>query len=617
MEHLFLQMANSFNGELKEYAPYPKASQREAWEALDNETSSTLIKMGEAFLGYDFPQILATDFMAFKRTGNRTDYEDKLFAKRKALNALVLAECVEHKGRFLDDIINGIYAICLEPAWQLPPHNSYLRNKPQEILPDFTHPVIELFSCEASANMATVYYLLKDELDAVSPYICKLICNQVDERVITPYLNEHFWWMGNGDEPMCNWTVWCTQNTLLTAFLTPHSDEIRRTILKKASDSIDLFLKDYGVDGCCDEGAQYYRHAGLCLFMATDILCDVTDGFYNDLWKNEKIKNIAMYIANVHVDDKYFVNFADCSPVAGRSGVREYLFGKRIDSKELTLFAAKDYKASETQFQPDENNTFYRLQEIFERANILATDTDGPLPKKDIYYPSVGICILHDTSLTVGIKSGDNDDSHNHNDTGSITVFKNGLPLLIDIGVESYTAKTFSNNRYEIWTMQSDYHNLPTINGFMQHDGAEFAAKMIDCKIASIDGTKNSYFIQDIAGAYPKEAGIESYLRKVEFDNSTVTLTDSWSKGAQITQNFMTYEKPEVIRDSEGKPERIAIGQLGEIDLTGLCKGIISDILIEEHPITDKRLMTCWKHSIYRARIIYDTAVDTATVTIK
>lgn len=36
--------------------------------------------------------------------------------------------------------------------------------------------------------------------------------------------------------------------------------------------SSDYFIKDYGEDECCDEGAQYYRHAGLCLFHIMDVL---------------------------------------------------------------------------------------------------------------------------------------------------------------------------------------------------------------------------------------------------------------------------------------------------------------------------------------------------------
>ena len=69
--------------------------------------------------------------------------------------------------------------------------------------------------------------------------------------------------------------------------------------------------------------------------------------------------------------------------------------------------------------------------------------------------------------------------------------------------METYTRKTFSAQRYEIWTMQSAYHNLPTINGVMQKDGREFAARDVryraDERIAELS--------MDIAAAYPKEAG--------------------------------------------------------------------------------------------------------------
>lgn len=58
---------------------------------------------------HTYPYISATDFMDFLRTRNRVRFEDKCFAKRRGLSALVLAECVENKGRFMDDIINGIF----------------------------------------------------------------------------------------------------------------------------------------------------------------------------------------------------------------------------------------------------------------------------------------------------------------------------------------------------------------------------------------------------------------------------------------------------------------------------------------------------------------------------
>ena len=591
---IFLKDGHAFS----ELTPYPKGCEREAWEGLDSETRSELIRRGEAFLGFDYPYLKATDFCEFSRTGNRVNYENKLFIKRKALDALVLAECAEHSGRFMDDIINGIFAICDETAWQLPAHNSYVRNAPQLILPDTSNPVIELFSCEAASVLAVAHYLLKDELDAFSPFICSRIVEEVKKRVIIPYTTKHFWWMGKGKEEMCNWTIWCTQNVLLSAFLLPFSDNTRHKVFKKACASTDFFLKDYGDDGCCDEGAQYYRHAGLCLFQTLDILCRITDRYFNSLWDNEKIKNIALYILNVHVNDKYYINFADCSPVAGRAGVREYLFGKACGLNNLSKFAALDYKRNPDKFQPEENNLYYRLQEVFTRMDILSEDTDAPIFHPPVFYSSVGLWIARNDTYTAAAKCGDNNDSHNHNDTGSITLYKNGSPLLVDIGVESYTKKTFSAQRYEIWTMQSAYHNLPTINGSMQMTGADYRATEVSHSFTE-DGGKIS---MDIAKAYPSDAHIEKYTRSVVLSDFGLKITDNWSfddnENHSVILNLITYEKPLISTDA---PNTLLIGELASLSLSsGYSAG---DVQIEELAITDPRLMQCWKHSLYRIRI--------------
>lgn len=58
------------------------------------------LRLGEEYLGFEWPYLTATEFMDFCRTGNRSRYEDRYFPKRRALAALVLAECVENKGAF-------------------------------------------------------------------------------------------------------------------------------------------------------------------------------------------------------------------------------------------------------------------------------------------------------------------------------------------------------------------------------------------------------------------------------------------------------------------------------------------------------------------------------------
>ena len=108
MEMRFKEAAEKFldsGADLLEFCPFPPASDRTAYEQLPNRLRQKLVAHGETCLNYPFPPILATDFMAFKRTGNRVNFEDVYFGRRYALNSLVLAECVENKGRFLDDII--------------------------------------------------------------------------------------------------------------------------------------------------------------------------------------------------------------------------------------------------------------------------------------------------------------------------------------------------------------------------------------------------------------------------------------------------------------------------------------------------------------------------------
>jgi len=359
---------------------------------------------------------------------------------------------------------------------------------------------------------------------------------------------------------------------------------------------MDYFLSEYGDDGCCDEGAQYFRHAGLCLFNCLFLLNEITDHAFSSVYESVKIKNIASYIINVHVDDVYYVNFADCSPVAGRCGAREFLFGKMTGNQELMAFAASDYQNSDDPLTLKENNLFYRLQTIFTHSEMMSWDKTSNIKHKDIWYESVGIFISRDDHFCLAVKAGDNNDSHNHNDTGSITIYKDGLPFLIDVGVETYSKKTFSPDRYEIWTMQSCYHNLPTFfNGdiqILQKDGEEYMAKQITHQFSP---TENRISM-DLSSAYPDER-IQSYLRTaIHKKGNEIVITDHYEGSLRkVVLSLMFYEEPKVTEDF------ISIGNLGKLFVTGS-----SSIQKEKIPIMDKRLQTAWKHEIYRLLITMD-----------
>ena len=649
------------------YNKYPDISDRAQWDSLSDELKSALIRSGEEAQKEPWTELLISDFMEFSKSGNRVRFEDKYFPRRRKLNRLIMAECAENKGRFVEDILDGMYLILGETTWCLPPHTSYERDAKQENMPDVTRPIIDLFDAESAAVMAYAEYLLRPVFAQISPYISVYVNRVLEERVFEPYLNQHFWWMGNGKEPMCNWTPWITQNVLICALTRDEdyfSEEKRRVILEKAAASCDFFLDEYGDDGCCNEGAQYYTHAGLCLFGCYELMGYSTDGFC-DIFKEKKIRNIANYIVKMYVGGGYYINFADCSALPGRRSAREFLFGKATGDEVLCSFVAADFR-DENESQKlieDEINLFYHVLQAFSYDEMKRYPVSRS-HAEDSYFESTGLMIARDDRYVLAVKAGNNADSHNHNDVGSFTVYKDGKPFIIDLGVGTYAKKTFSDKRYEIWTMQSQYHNLPTFvdyqdalktsaekeqawrfgrepandvydqNIVMQKDGARFAAKDVECSLdeySLIERSIEEHSLEghsvedrnpeericsismDIAPAYGDER-VKSYRRKAELiKGEGIRIADEFDCDIPAYLSLMTYEKP-VVTVGEGN------GESGSksVDSIGCYASNNSDIMItvgtvgnirltgaksagiETYAITDERLGTAWKHEVYR-----------------
>ncbi len=104
------------------WQPYPTIQERAPWQALPAALRQSSVAAGVAALDYGWPALPATLFLQFARNGNRRNYEIPHFERRGRLNELVIAECVEDEGRFLDDIVNGLWAICEESFWGVPAH---------------------------------------------------------------------------------------------------------------------------------------------------------------------------------------------------------------------------------------------------------------------------------------------------------------------------------------------------------------------------------------------------------------------------------------------------------------------------------------------------------------
>ncbi|MGN0652200.1 MAG: heparinase II/III family protein, partial [Gemmiger sp.] len=274
-----------------------------------------------------------------------------------------------------------------------------------------------------------------------------------------------------------------------------------------------------------------------------------------------------------------------------------YLFGKRVGSVPLMALAAADFCSDPdpdrlTAADDSEGiNLFYMVQTAFAEQEIRSFSA-VPAPLPGIWYPSVGLKVCRAGAYTAGMKAGCNDDSHNHNDTGSVTLYKDGQPLLIDVGVETYSRKTFSPQRYEIWTMQSCYHNLPRFfadgHAYDEQPGAEFAAR--DVRVTD-DG-----LAMDIAPAYGSVPGLSCYLRTLRLTADGLALCDETDFPGAVELNLLTCQRPEISGQGE---YTIRFGALGQAEISGQIEAICIDTI----PVTDPRLRTAWPDTLYRTRV--------------
>jgi hypothetical protein len=123
-----------------------------------------------------------------------------------------------------------------------------------------------------------------------------------------------------------------------------------------------------------------------------------------------------------------------------------------------------------------------------------------------------------DDGFITSMKGGHNSEIHNHNDVGNMIIMYGNDPLLIDIGAPTYTKFSFGETRYTVFPMNSNWHNLPEVNGFTQHNGAEF-------KCDSFFAEKGRTVVE-YTSAYEKEAGIIKAEREVLFSKDEVTVNE-------------------------------------------------------------------------------------------
>ena len=591
-----------------------KISDREFWEGVDEDIKKEIISIAEAHLNYNIPCIKATTYLELFRSGNRVVNQDPYFARRRALTHFVLAECFENKGRFTDDIIDVLWAICEETTWAISAHakmgNRYCYDfkKNKLLLPDWDYHIIDLFACETAASLSSVVYIMKEALDKETPMICQRVQEEVKRRVIKIFTEySEMWWMKLGRKTH-NWAIWCVANCLWSILLLEKDEDYAVRGIDKVIEICENYLDYFDDDGGCDEGPAYFSKSGLCLYRCIEGLYLASEGKLN-AYGAEKVKAILSFFANVMLTDDRSFNYSDAASKISPPLIL-YSAAKKIDDDYSMTIASKGYigngDTGSTEFIQDANDFWY-MYETIECYNEVKRYNKPAVLKKDVWYPDNQILVSRTESavnkgMVLGVKGHNNGVNHNHNDAGGFVLFNNGTPIFIDLGVETYTRQTFSDERYNIWTMRTAYHNLPVIGGVEQKDGIEYRATDVKCNIADA----KTELSMDIAKAYPEK--VEKWIRKYDLDkdNEVLVITDDFKLDAneEVCFNFMTQIKPEL----DGKVIKVY-----DVDMT--FEGIDANISIEELPVEDNLLLKSWENKVYRICVMTAEKVSQGKMT--
>ncbi|MBV7534032.1 heparinase II/III family protein [Chitinophaga sp. sic0106] len=570
--------------------------------AIDAATRQDMIADAEKAMSFSWPSITAEVYLQFRDNGNRINFENIQFERRKVLATLIAGELAENKGRFMPQIVNGLWLILEESTWVLPAHIG--AQKQGSNLPDPNEQVIDLFAGETAMTLSWAQFLLRSELDKYSVIVNKRIDYELEKRIYTPYLQRNdFWWMGFKGGQVNNWNIWINSNVLKAALLNLTDTDKRNLVIEKSIRSADNFVNAYAPDGGCDEGPSYWGHAGGKLIELLDDL-NSSSGGKLDFSNNKLMHAIGAYIYKMHVDSNRFVNFADASARSVPPSQDVFMYGKMYNDEELKQFGAY---LNQLERRGGDNIRISALgifvYKLLLGDEMLRTKAVAPFAGVN-WLPDLQVLSLRSkpgssAGLFFAAQGGHNAESHNHNDVGNFVLYMNGKPAVIDVGVGTYTKQTFSKDRYKLWYMQSQWHNCPTINGVQQKDGRAFQANHVQ-----FTPQKSADKLQmDIAAAYPAEAQVNKWQRTFNFIPGKQRL--------ELTEAYALKEWKEAFRDHFMTCLPVDASKAGKIVLSAKEGTLVITynpaefaVETEQQEIADGRLSPVWGSSVTRITLV-------------
>lgn len=505
-------------------APFPPAADRAAWAALTDRLgpaqTSALIALAEQAAAVLPAPMPATLFLNVQRTGNRVPYEIVMYQHRTPLRDLLIGECLQGQGRFIDPILNYAWAICEESSWAFPAH--------EPDLPDPTRPLYDLGAGMTGFALAELDLLLGDALD---PGLRRRLRYEVERRCFTPYLakNDFGWLYNTATHTVNNWSAVCNACAMAAAIYLEPDPARQAAILAKGARSLDDYLATFDVDGGSSEGPGYWNYGFGYYVLIAHLVEQRTQGWM-DFFSEPIVEKVARFPLRTVLNGGVYATFSDCD--------RQPLFvtallahlARRLSIPQLMPLACMQPQVFE---QLERANALSgghlaklvgprRFEIMWAVRDLLWAPDPGPAvyptpPERDYFREIAWMFARHNPSdpnaLALAAKAGHNQEMHNQNDVGAFIVYLNGRSLVADPGRGRYTRQYFGPERYQLLLNSSLGHSTPIPNGQVQPVGREFTAQVLEYTPA----TACDRFVIEMKAAYPPAADLASLRRAFTF----------------------------------------------------------------------------------------------------
>ena len=546
----------------------PPCADRSAWDELARQKDfQAVVVAAERLLDKPLPDQSGELFLDYSRTGNRKPWERVASARRGRIKTLVVAECVENKGRFLPAFEELVTVLCAEPTWVYPAHDPSLANFRGERVD------IDLGSVYVAGELSLARYLLGEALGKDTR---TLIDTNVRKRVLDPFRamvlgkRKPNWWLTCTN----NWNSVCLAGVTEAALSLLQDRDERAFFIAAAEQYSENYLRGFTADGYCSEGLAYWNYGFGHYAQLSAVIERATHGRL-DLLAVDAALRPAGFGTRLEIIGSVYPTFADC-PMNTKPNAA------LLSHVNRRLGLSADEQATS---DPRRGSLAQMLAFTFPASNArpIASRAVAVESRLRTWFEDAGVLICRPAPdapgrLGVALKGGHNAEHHNHNDVGSFIVVVGDRPVLVDPGTEVYTARTFSSRRYESKVLNSFGHPVPLVAGKLQRGGADARGRVLK---ADFTDARDS-LVLDLRAAYDvptlQRLDREFSYERGDVERLVVTDTVEFSEPERFEVALVTFGEW-----SQVSPSLLRVNDEGRaVDVELLTEGLEFGVTAEE-----------------------------------